>query len=238
MRKGSPGAEYFALLATLMKQHAPAIGDGVILAKMRALGIAPGEPFRMEGLPPAARAAIEQAPALGVARIMGHEQDAGEIVNGWTFTRKTGDYGTDYLQRAFITAVGLGANLPQDAIYPMARVDSSGRPLDGRSKYVLRFPAGEMPPVEGFWSLTMYDSEMFFVDNPLNRYTVSPRDALKANADGSVDLLIQNESPGRDRESNWLPAPRGPFALMLRTYWPKNDLLNGWWAPPGVTRTS
>ncbi|MDR7039277.1 hypothetical protein J2X36_004051, partial [Methylobacterium sp. BE186] len=126
----------------------------------------------------------------------------------------------------------------QDAVYPLTTVDAAGRRLTGASTYVMRFPPGELPPVNGFWSLTMYDADYFFVANPLNRYTVSPRNDLKTNPDDSVDLLIQHESPGAQRESNWLPAPAGPFVLMLRTYWPKDALLNGSWAPPPVTRSA
>ncbi|GJE45884.1 DUF1254 domain-containing protein [Methylobacterium soli] len=228
---------YFNLLAALMKDNPPALADGVPVAKMASLGIVPGQTSDPGMLTPAAREAVERAPAQAIARIMGHEKQTGRHVNGWTFTTDGGDYGKDYLQRAFITAVGLGCNLPQDAIYPMTTVDAAGRRLNGASKYVMRFPAGELPPVEGFWSLTMYDSAFFFVENPINRYSVSPRDKLQANPDGSVDLFIQNESPGAMRESNWLPAPEGPFNLMLRTYWPKDALLNGAWGPPPVSRS-
>ncbi|WP_336489663.1 DUF1254 domain-containing protein [Methylobacterium nigriterrae] len=230
-------AAYFNLLAALMRDNPPALADGVALAKMASLGIVPGQPFDPGRLPPATRQAIDQAPEKALARIMGHIKTTGRHVNGWTFTTDGGDYGKDYLQRALITAVGLGCNLPQDAVYPTTTVDAAGRRLDGASKYVMRFPAGELPPVDGFWSLTMYDADYFFVDNPINRYAVSPRDNLKANPDGSVDLVIQAESPGAQRESNWLPAPGGPFVLMLRTYWPRDALLNGSWAPPPVTRS-
>jgi len=159
-------------------------------------------------------------------------------VNGWAFDSQTGVYGTDYLNRALITAIGLGANRIQDACYPTSHKDNDGKDYVGSNKYVMRFPAGELPPVNGFWSLTMYDADYFFVQNPINRYSVSPRDSLKTNPDGSVDLLIQNESPGAMRETNWLPAPKGPFILMLRNYWPKDALLNGSWAPPPVTRSA
>lgn len=229
---------YFNMLATLMKDNSPALADGVPVAKMASLGIVPGQPFDPARLPPATREAIAQAPKEAIPRIMGHMKTAGQHVNGWTFTTNGGDYGKDYLQRALVTAVGLGCNLPQDAVYPVAMVDAAGRRLTGASTYVMRFPAGELPPVNGFWSLTMYDADYFFVDNPINRYSLSPRDSLKANPDGSVDLLIQHESPGAQREANWLPAPAGPFILMLRTYWPKDVLLNGSWAPPPVTRSS
>ncbi|MHB2209814.1 DUF1254 domain-containing protein [Methylobacterium sp. CM6257] len=229
---------YFNLLATLMRDNPPALADGVLVAKMASLGIVPGQPFDPGSLPPAARQAVEQAPRQALARIMEHMKNTGQHVNGWTFTTNGGDYGKDYLQRAFITAVGLGCNLPQDAVYPLTKVDAAGRQLTGTSKYVMRFPAGELPPVDGFWSLTMYDADYFFVENPLNRYSASPRNDLKTNPDGSVDLLIQHESPGAQREANWLPAPAGPFILMLRTYWPKAALLNGSWAPPPVIRSS
>jgi DNA sulfur modification protein DndE len=157
-------------------------------------------------------------------------------VNGWTFILKTGVYGPDYLQRAMIAAVGLGANLPQDAVYPLTKVDSDGKPLDGAHRYVLHFPPGQTPPAKGFWSLTMYNSELFFVANPLNRYTLSSRSKFKYNRDGSLDLYAQKDSPGKDKESNWLPAPADKFVLILRLYWPKESVLNGVWKPPAVQR--
>src|SRR5262249_18065732 len=142
-----------------------------------------------------------------------------------------------YLQRALITAIGLGANLPQDAVYPASQVDGAGQGYSGANKYVLRFPKGQTPPVNAFWSVTMYNADYFFVKNPLNKYTVSPRNDLKYNADGSLELYIQHESPGKDREANWLPAPKDRFVLMMRTYWPKEALLEGTWRPPAVEKT-
>ena len=130
----------------------------------------------------------------------------------------------------------MGANLPQDAIYPYTKVDSEGKNLTGRENYILHFAKGQTPPVEGFWSLTMYNTQFFFVSNPLNRYTLSPRDPLKYNPDGSLDLYLQNKSPGKAKESNWLPAPRDNFVLMLRLYWPKRSILSGTWTPPVVER--
>jgi hypothetical protein len=117
-------------------------------------------------------------------------------------------------------------------------VDSTEQALDGANKYVIRFPKGQMPPVRGFWSLTMYDAQYFFVANALNRYTLSARNALKADPDGTIPLLIQASNPGPDKEANWLPAPNGPFVLMMRLYWPKENppsLLDGTWKPPPVT---
>jgi len=160
-----------------------------------------------------------------------------KLENGWLFTTKTGNYGANYLQRALITAIGLGANRPQDAVYPTSEGPSAISSYTGEKKYVMHFNKGELPPVNGFWSLTMYDKDYFFVPNPLNRYSISARQNLKANADGSVDLYIQNENPGPDQESNWLPAPKDKFILMLRLYWPKEkdpSILDGSWKIPRV----
>jgi hypothetical protein len=160
-------------------------------------------------------------------------------IKGWAFTTRTGIYGTDYLMRALVTAIGLGANRPQDAVYPTSTKDADGEEYNGANRYVLRFPPDQLPPVSGFWSLTMYDGDYFFVANPLNRYSISARQDLKRNPDGSVDLHIQHASPGADRESNWLPAPAGKFILMLRLYWPNEadpSILDGSWAMPGVTK--
>jgi len=235
-----PAGEYFARLAELMKANPPAAADEAMVAKLAQIGIVPGEPFDVTRLDAAAQRGLERAPKAAVEKIMAHFEQAGEHVNGWIFTTKTGLYGTDYLQRALITAIGLGANRPQDAVYPTSEVDGEGKPYDGANRYVMRFEKGMLPPAEGFWSLTMYDADYFFVDNPLNRYTLSSRNALVANPDGSIDLHIQNVSPGPARESNWLPAPPGRFILMLRLYWPaeppKPSILDGSWKPPAVTR--
>ena len=136
---------------------------------------------------------------------------------------------------------GLGANRPEDAIYPTSEGPGVMRKFNGEHKYVMHFTKGEMPPVKGFWSLTMYDADYFFVPNPLNRYTLSQRNTFKTNDDGSVDLYVQHDTPGKDKETNWLPAPSGPFVLMLRMYWPKEtppSILpagQGTWNPPPVT---
>ncbi|MFZ0719003.1 DUF1214 domain-containing protein, partial [Mycobacterium sp.] len=160
-----------------------------------------------------------------------------KLENGWTFTTKTGLYGTNYLQRALITWFGLGANRPQDAVYPTSEGPELITKYNGANKYVMHFDKGQLPPVDGFWSLTMYNGDYYFVDNPLNRYTLSPRDKLATNPDGSTDLYIQADSPGPDKESNWLPAPKDRFNLMLRLYWPnekKPSILDGTWHIPPV----
>ena len=228
---------YFTLLAQLMKDNPPAAADAPMLAKMARLGLVPGQKFESAKLGPAAAKALQEVPKPSVEKIMAHFKDAGKNINGWIFTTNTGKYGTDYLQRAAVTFFGLGANLPQDAVYPTTETQADGKIYDGSKKYVMHFAKGQMPPVNGFWSLTMYNGEFFFVENPLNRYTLSQRNQFKTNADGSVDLYLQNENPGKDMESNWLPAPKGKFVLMLRLYWPKEtppSIIDGTWKLPPV----
>ncbi|HSI39867.1 MAG TPA: DUF1254 domain-containing protein [Xanthobacteraceae bacterium] len=233
--------EYFTLLAELLKTNPPTEADATMVEKLARIGIVPGQDFDKTKFNPAF---AKRVPQVAFDRIMLHfEWSSGDIksINGWSFTTRTGLYGTDYVQRALITAIGLGANRPQDAVYPTSTKTDAwvGRAYEGSEKYVMTFKKGLTPPVNGFWSLTMYDENYFFVANPLNRYSISPRQPLKANADGSVDLLIQNESPGADKESNWLPAPKGKFILMMRLYWPNEGnptILDGSWVLPPVKK--
>jgi uncharacterized protein (TIGR03000 family) len=228
---------FFKLLAALMKDNPPAAADAPMVAKLAKLGIEPGKDFDIRTLDPAAAAGLQKAPRAGLEKIVAHMKDAGKVVNGWVYPVPAGLYGTDYLQRATIAYFGLGANRTKDAVYPISETDADGKPYDGANRYTLTFPKGQLPPVNGFWSLTMYNAEFRFVANPLNRYTRSARDKLKENADGSVMLYLQNESPGKDKEANWLPAPKGRFVLVLRLYWPKEkdpSILDGTWKPPAV----
>jgi hypothetical protein len=143
--------------------------------------------------------------------------------------------------RALVAAIGLGANRPQDAVYPTSQKDAEGHKYNGANKYVMHFPKGQMPPASGFWSVTMYDSAYFFVSNPINRYSISARQNLKSNPDGSTDLYIQKDSPGKDKEANWLPAPAGDFILMMRMYWPREkdpSIINGSWKVPPVKKVA
>ena len=235
---------YFGLLATLMKANPPAAADAPMVARLAKIGVVPGQDFDPGKLDPAVARGLQGVPKVAQEKIMGWFKGsiaAGDatLKDGWLTTTKTGDYGTNYLQRALITAIGLGANLPQDAVYPTSNVDAEGKPYEGTSKYVIHFEKGMLPPVNGFWSLTMYDAGYFFVANKLNRYTLSQRDKLKVNKDGSVDLYLQKDSPGKDKESNWLPAPEGRFIPMMRLYWPKEtppSILDRSWGPPAVRK--
>ena len=228
---------YFKLFAELLKTNPPAAADAPMVEKIAKIGIVPGKDFDISKAEPSVTKALQDVPKIAQEKIMAEFKSLGKPVNGWTYSTKLGVYGTEYLVRALVTAIGLGANRGQDAIYPTSEADADGKPYDGGNKYVMHFDKGQVPPVDGFWSLTMYDADFFFVPNKLNRYTLSQRNQFKTNADGSVDLYIQNESPGKDKESNWLPAPKGKFVLMMRLYWPKEkspSLLDGTWKIPPV----
>jgi hypothetical protein len=235
---------YFKLLAALMKENPPAPEDAPMVAKLAKIGIAPGQEFDMGKLDPVVAKGLERAPKAAQEKVIAWFKEgiaAGDatLINGWWFSTKTGLYGTNYIQRAFITAIGLGANRPQDAVYPTSEMGVDGKPYEGANKYVMHFDKGQMPPAKAFWSLTMYDAAFFFVPNALNRYTLSSRNKFKVNPDGSVDLYLQKDSPGKDKESNWLPAPAGRFIPMLRLYWPKEtppSILDGTWKPPVVKK--
>jgi hypothetical protein len=232
---GLSTVEFFTLLADLMKRNPPAPADAPALERFKAIGLIPGQGFDGKALDSRWDRLL---PQLSYDRIMLHAMSL-KRENGWLFTTKTGLYATNYLQRAFITAVGLGANRPQDAVYPMSQRASLLEAYEGENTYTLRFEKGQLPPVRGFWSLTMYDEQVFFVANPINRYSMSLRTNPKFESDGSLVILIQNENPGPDKEANWLPAPKGKFHLMLRLYWPDENepsILDGSWVVPAVKR--
>jgi hypothetical protein len=231
---------YFRLLADLMKANPPAAADALELEKLAQIGLVPGKDFDASKLN---ADFVKRIPQVAFDRIMLQFKVGKSVkhLKGWMFDTEAGVYGTDYLNRAFITAIGLGANRIQDAVYPTSLKDADGKDYDGANKYIMHFPKGELPPVSGFWSITMYDSGYFFVANPINRYSISARQALKTNADGSTDIYIQHESPGADRESNWLPAPASKFILMLRMYWPNEkspSIIDGTWTPPAARRVA
>ncbi len=236
-------AGYFDMMARLMCKDAPeAAADAPMLVRMAKIGLVPCKPFELGKLDPAVQAALKDLPQAALKRIEeSKDKSMGQVVDGWVITKGLGVYGTDYMKRAVVAAFGWPANLQEDAVYPYTEVDSAGQKLTGADKYTLTFAKGETPPVNGFWSITMYqiDQGWWFVPNPLNKFTVSPRNNLKPNPDGSITLYFQNESPGKDKEANWLPAPKGPFIPMLRMYWPQDrppSILDGTWKPPAVQK--
>jgi hypothetical protein len=232
----SAGA-YFAYAAELLKVNPPHITDQPIIAQMRGIGIEPGKSFDISKLDPAVREGLEGAPADALQLMKWKVPTLARVNNYWSMNTDTmGVYGNYYLKRAIVTQLGLGANLPEDAIYPLNLGDSEGKPLDGLNKYTVHFEKGATPPVRAFWSITLYDSDGFQVANVLNRFAVSGWMPFAYNQDGSLDLYFQSDSPGKDKEANWLPAPKAPFNLTMRLYSPESDALTGKWNPPPIKK--
>lgn len=231
------GGKYFAYASEILKINPPHITDEPIIAQMKRIGIEPGKSFDVANADPAVRKAIEAAPEAGRKLMEWKLPTLARVANGWSMNTDTmGVYGNYYLKRAIVAQVGLGANLPEDAIYPLNLADDTGKPLDGAHKYTINFDKGSTPPVNAFWSVTLYDPEGFQVANSLDRFAVSSWMPFKTNPDGSLTLYFQNDNPGADREANWLPAPKGAFNLTMRLYSPQSDALTGKWNPPPVMR--
>jgi hypothetical protein len=228
-------AEFFKRLAILMETNPPSPEDTPMVAILTRLGVV-GD-FDVSKLPTSVTRGLSRVPETARKKIMG-QYGSQKQANGWMVSTGSGHYGTDYLQRALIAYIGVGGNLPADAFYPIAQLDGDGKALNGASRYMIHFTKADIPPIhpQGFWSLTMYDKEYFLTPNPSNRYALSSRDTFQYNPDGSMDLYVQKEPPGADKQANWLPAPDGEFILMLRLYWPKDEAVDGAWAPPPVRR--
>ena len=229
---------FFTLFSEAMKDNPPHANDHPILDRMQRIGIVPGKSFSFASAPKEVQDALNTAPPVALKQIKEAWSKAGVLANGWrTNLTAIGTYGTDYLHRAGVAYGGYGANAIEDAVYPTAFADADGQLLTSDHHYVVHFDKNQIPPVRGFWSLTMYNDRQLFTANPIDRYAIGDRDKLAFNPDGSLDLYIQRESPGKDKESNWLPAPAsGPFTMNLRLYWPKAQVLDGSWAPPAVKR--
>jgi len=232
-------------------QFAPAApNEADIRAKLASIGIGPGKTFNFRDLPLKQKLEIGIGMKQGQNKVNAAVAKAGTVVNGWNISGLFGDsahYNGDWLSRAAAAQGGIYGNSPEEAMYPFSRIDSTGGTLDGRNNYTLTFPADGLPPVNAFWSVTMYDGKtQLLVKNPIDRYLInSPMlPNMRKNADGSVTLYIRHASPGADRESNWLPAPAGPIYLVMRLYWPKEtppSILppgKGTWRPPGLVLAS
>jgi len=233
-------------------QFAPAqANETEIRAQLARIGIGPGKTFNFKDLPPEQKLEIGLGMKEGERKVDEAVDNAGKGINGWRISSLFGDstfFNGDWLKRAAGAKGGIYGNDAVEAMYPATRIDSDGQTLDGsRHNYTLTFPPGQLPPVNAFWSLTMYDGKtQLLIENPINRYLVnSPMmPTMKTNADGSLTIYIQNKSPGGDKEANWLPAPNGPIYLVIRLYWPKTTAPSilpageGTWQPPGVKRVS
>jgi hypothetical protein len=232
------GAKIFDELSNDMIDNPPFQDDAGAVAKFEMIGIGPG-------LTPSTTKnetilkALEQGIIVGEKMIDEKIAHLGSVVNGWSFNLDTGNYGSDYLLRAAVAKTALGANAPEEALYPLTFVDNSGNNLTGSEKYVIHFDKDKIPPVEAFWSITMYNSKYGFVDNPINRYAIGDRTpGFKFNSDGSFDIYVQKDNPGKEKESNWLPATPDNFSLLLRLYIPKEIVLKGEYQYPQVQRVS
>lgn len=238
-------SQYFKFMATAMKANPPVLPeDAPMVAQMAKIGLVAGQPFDMSKLDPAVQAALVKINPKAMAQISAMQKKGGKIFNGWLVPGSAGVYGTNFLQRAYIAAYGWPANVPEDADYPNTKVDSTGAPLLGIHTYRVHFTKGQTPPVNGFWSITMYDNQYFFYPNPLNKLTVSMRNHPVFNSDGSLDLYFSNKQPPKVPQANWLPAPASDFILMMRLYWPKEtppSILppsNPSWLPPMVKKVN
>lgn len=226
-------ATFFTAFAEALKANRPHADDAAFVARFKAIGIVPGQAFDRSAALPEIMQALDRA--VNDAQPQLARRDA-TVRNGWSYSNTVGRYGTAYLDRASIALRGLGALPAEDAIYPSVANDADGRPLDGANKYTMHFAKEALPPVNAFWSLTLYDADGYFLANAMNRYALGDRDRLRFNDDGSLNLYVQHERPAERQVANWLPAPAGGFNMTMRLYWPKPAALAGTWTPPGVRR--
>ena len=230
--------EFFGRLAELLRHTPAAPADGPVIAKLAKLGISPDKMFAPQTMAPETVRAICDGAEQGRAIVeSAARKPSVMLVNGWEVSTNTGRYGIDYLRRAAIACSGLEVNVPEDAAFLRATVDCNGHRLTGEKGYILHFSNKKTPPVKAFWTLTMYDAHERFVENPIHRLRLGDCHPLVHNPDGSLDVYIQYERPVRQVEPNWLPAPMDEFNLILRLYWPKNDVWEGRWLVPGVRPT-
>ena len=233
-------------------QFAPAgPEEKAIREKLTRLGVEAGKPFDFKALSPEQKAAVMEGMKAGETKVTQAVSNAGKDINGWRITDPAGDrafFNGDWLKRSVAAQAGIYGNNSAEATYPITRVDVDGEPLDGsKHSYTLTFPAGQLPPVNAFWSVTMYDGKsQLLIKNPIHRYLInSPMlPNMKKNADGSLTLYIRKDSPGADKESNWLPAPNDTIYLVMRLYWPKPEPPSilppgeGTWKPPGIVKVN
>ncbi len=227
---------FYVRLARLMKDNPPAPADAPTVEKLKNLGIVPGQDFDISKADPDAARALERS--MHTFEILQKAVTKLKTDQGWIVIPKDfADYGTDYQTRAGIALVGLGGIRPQDVVYPTAFDDGDNKPLDAANRYVLHFDKGQTPPTNATWSVSMYDPAGFYVPNAINRYNLAAWMPMKYNPDGSLDMYIQSNSPGADKEANWLPAPpSGQFNLTVRDYWPTQSVLDNTYKLPPVKK--
>lgn len=230
-------ATFFAYGFKLLALHPPHLQDQPILARMKRMGLQADLSFQFTELTGAQKSALQSSVEEAYRRMAWRATHQGIIHHHWALlTESVGVYGTNYLARATIAKLGLGANCPEDAVYPLHLGEDDGKSLHGSHRYRIRFREDQLPPVEAFWSLTLYGEDGFPVDNSLSRHALSSWMPMQRDHEGTIEIYLQRESPGKEREANWLPTPDAPFNLTLRLYAPKTDVLLGKWKPPAVKR--
>ena len=231
-----PAEQFYKNLNRLMVTNPPYAADSSMVKSVEKIGIKPGGDFSLSSFTPEVAKAIEEGYVEGYKTMMEEATHLGKIENGWSLTYDMGKYGTRYPYRAAWTFFGVGGNILEDAFYPLAQTDADKNPLNGNNKYTLTFVKGQLPPAEAFWSLTMYDFDAYLVPNKLNRYALGDRSKMKFEKDSSLVIYMQKTSPGKDKESNWLPSPAGNFKVALRLYVPKKQVIDGTWLPPAIQK--
>jgi hypothetical protein len=240
------GIKIYDEIGTDMARNTPPQADSAALAKFKTMGIGPGL-TPSQSANDTVKQALEKGITNGQQLINGEVQNIGANINGWNIPGlvmsdgkgkfEFGNFGTDYLLRAGVAAFGLFANSAEEAVYPTAFQDSQGQNLTGMNNYVIHFDKGQLPPVKAFWSVTLYNDKSYLADNPINRYNIGGlTPGLKNNTDGSLDIYIQHDNPGKDKESNWLPSPAGDFSLNMRLYVPEESVLNGQYQVPPISK--
>lgn len=229
---------YFARASKLMQKYGTHQSDGSQLLRLERIGLTLDGDWELDKLSDKESKVLDQGVAEARQTMKEFVAQLATMKNGWIINTDTmGVYGNSYLKRAVIAEIGLGANLTEDAIYPLAMHDADGDKFTGEQNYELHFEKDEIPPVDAFWSVTMYDFEGFAVENELKRYAIGDRDALKYNKDGSLTLYIQHQNPGKDKASNWLPSAKtGDLGITMRLYAPKQSALIGEWIPPAIQK--
>ena len=228
---------YYRWAGRLMKDNPPPAADSALTKQFDAIGLTAENGFDPDHLSPAIQKGLERGYAAGKEVVKMEAQKTGGVeANGWAYNLNAGKWGQDFNLRAAIAFRSLGQNTPEEAIYMNTRQDGDKQPLTGGKKYTITFKQGALPPVDGFWSITMYNSSDFFVENSISRNAIGNRtDGLKTAPDGSLTIYVQKDAPEADKMSNWLPAPEGNFRMSMRLYVPKPEVLSGKWTPPAAT---
>lgn len=220
-------------LVGLQRPHAT---DWGMITRMARAGLVVGQPFVLDHQSDDVVRAFRAAPEKALEAIDARGRTVAALVNGWSTISDLGVYGNAYLKRAMIAKWGLGANPAEESIYPNLQVDSDGRTLHGLNRYLLRFTPEEMPPVDAFWSLSVYDRQGFHVANEIDRFAIGDRDELIFGPDGSLEILLANERPAEQWTGNWLPIPDAQFVVTMRLYLPRQTALVQRWNPPSARR--